>query len=144
MARSERGRIHPLRDSIKWAGTQLEATAAETVNRYWEYLRNNKWFYFIVVGGLLALWLEDHAIIIATGILGASLVIGGYPNEMTLYDEIKAGNTSSFSWQFIIYLIVMGIFCVLSIIWQERQYKSEDEDSKERRHNYIKMRKASE
>ena len=103
-----------------------------------------------IVGGLIALWLEDHAIIIATALLGSyllvrgsSLVIGGYPNEFTVYQEIKDGNTSSFSWEFIVYLIVMALLAVLSIIWQERRLRNEDDDSKESRRKYIKMRKDS-
>lgn len=35
----------------------------------------------------------------------------------------------------------MGAFAVLSIIWQERHLKNEDEDSKETRHKYIRMKK---
>ena len=121
-------------------------------NLFLHYIAGNVLLWIVVailfiLGGLLALWLEDHAIIIATAILGSyllvrgcSLVIGGYPNEFTVYSEVKAGNTSSFSWQFILYLIFMAAFAVLSIIWQERNLRNEDDDSKETRRKYIRMR----
>ena len=58
-----------------------------------------------ITGGVIALCLEDHAIIIGTSVLGSylivrglSLVIGEYPNEFTVYDEIDRGIKSSFSW----------------------------------------------
>lgn len=77
-----------------------------------------------VTGGIIALCLEDHAIIIGTSVLGSylivrglSLVIGGYPNEFTVYDEIDRGIKSSFSWQFILYLLAMAGIAVFGIIY---------------------------
>ena len=37
----------------------------------------------------------------------------------------------------------MALLAVLSIIWQERRLRNEDDDSKESRRKYIKMRKDS-
>lgn len=69
-------------------------------NLFLHYIAGNVLLWIVVaclfvIGGLIALWLEDHAIIIATAILGSyllvrgsSLVIGGYPNEFTVYNKV--------------------------------------------------------
>jgi len=76
--------------------------------------------------GYLAFIWEDHIVILATSLIGAYLFIrgisifaGGFPNEITLYQEISEG-TASFSDTFIGYLVGIGALFALGVFVQEK------------------------
>lgn len=64
-----------------------------------------------IIGAALANKFKDDIVIISTALIGSyafvrglSLLIGGFPNEFTLYQEIQDG-TATYSYGFIGYLV---------------------------------------
>ena len=45
-------RVSPLKYAFAQYEVKLRASAQDKLNKYWEYLKNNKWFYFIVMAVL--------------------------------------------------------------------------------------------
>jgi len=76
------------------------------------------WIVCIVLGGVAAFFCvkQKHELaILTTALLGSyafvrgiSVFLGGYPSEATFYEQLKAG-TAQFTWQFILYLVSMGL-----------------------------------
>jgi len=61
---------------------------------------------------------KSELAILTTALLGAysfvrgiSVFLGGYPSEATFYEQLKQG-TATFTWQFILYLVAMGLVFV--------------------------------
>jgi len=80
----------------------------------------------IVLGVLSFIWF-DYIVIVCTSILGGyllirgiSLVAGGYPNEFTVYERIKANDLSGVPGTFYAYLAGMVILIAIGIFIQIR------------------------
>jgi hypothetical protein len=75
--------------------------------------------FFAIIGACLAYYFENRIVIFSTSFIGSylfirglSIIIGGYPSEMQLYEDMSNG-TGSFSPTMIGYLAAMGVFFVL-------------------------------
>jgi|JI10StandDraft_1071094.scaffolds.fasta_scaffold508621_1 hypothetical protein len=59
---------------------------------------------------------------------GASLFIGGYPNEFTLINEIKAGSVEVLHWPFYLYLLSIAVLTIIGIFIQSKLRKGHQPD----------------
>lgn len=91
---------------------------------------------FAVIAAVLSLWLFWHAIIIATSIIGSyglirgiSMYLGGFPDEMELYYLLKMGKLDSVPYQFYIYMIFFVLVAILFIIFQYKNFGSDNKTS---------------
>jgi len=98
-------------------------------------------FWIMLVGaglffGLLALWKYKWVLIFATAFIGSYLMVravslfaGGYPNEFTLINDIKNGDSSGVKhWPFYLYLICIVGATAGGIILQFRIKKNSGGD----------------
>lgn len=76
-----------------------------------------------VVAGIMSFFFFEHVLINLTAFGGAYMMIrgisfyaGGFPNEFTLADQLKAGDTSAFSNWFYLYMVGILIMTVLGSI----------------------------
>jgi hypothetical protein len=79
----------------------------------------------IIAGVALFCFIYKHAFIIATALLGAyalvrgaSVYIGGFPNEFTLYSELKYGLLESVPWSYFVYFIIIFGLTIFGIFFQ--------------------------
>jgi len=104
------------------------------------------WFYvsvvvLAIVGGLLALWLHDSMIILATAVGGAYLgikmigtMIGNYPDETTVAQRIEAGEWEGMPWYNYVYIISQLVLAVAGTVVQcclKKKSKDEGEDNEQ-------------
>ena len=85
---------------------------------------------------IISWFTREHFLIISTSFVGAyffvrgiSLFVGGFPNEVTLYEQISEG-TASFSSLFIGYLVAILVLTLSGIYYQEKKKKIEGEHYK--------------
>lgn len=78
-----------------------------------------------VIAGILSIFLFEHAIIIATSIIGAyafmrgiSLYAGGFPNEMELVEYIKYNGLGGIDPRFYGYMAGFFVGAIVCIILQ--------------------------
>jgi len=77
----------------------------------------------VIIGGIITMYLFNHAIIVGSSVCGAyalvrglSVFIGGYPNEILIYTELEAGYYTEMPGTFYGYLaayvllVIIGIF----------------------------------
>jgi MFS family permease len=111
-----------------WCGVVIALLVHETVM----YNTHSKAVFWIMVVGIaaalgaLALWKYKWVLIFGTAFIGsyfmvraASLFIGGYPNEFTLIDDIKHGE-SKLHWPVYLYAIAIAVLFVGGVILQFR------------------------
>lgn len=107
---------------------------------------------FLLIGilsvAILSFYYRRQVILIATSYVGSYLcikglgiLIGGFPNEFTLYQQIKNGNLSTWTASVYIYLIVILGLGTFAMVYQERNRKKnnnldEDEESEESSEEY--------
>jgi len=98
----------------------------------------------VVLGVLSFLWF-DYIVIITTSILGSYMLIrglsflaGGYPNEFTVYEQIKAGDIDAVPGTFYAYLAGMIILFIAGLYIQIKIKKSGG-DKKENFEFYKKV-----
>lgn len=90
-----------------------------------------------LVVGLLSIVLFNPIVIFSTSFLGGyllmrglSLVAGGYPNELTVYERIRDGDLDSVPATFYIYMVGVIIICAGGMYVQFRMFnKAKAEDS---------------
>jgi hypothetical protein len=100
------------------------------------------WAYFgvvflgAIIGATLAHYFRDHVVIFSTALIGAygtvrgaSLFIGGYPNEITMYQEIENG-TYEYSTEFLGYLAAMAVLFLAGVVYQEKKKASYEYEHK--------------
>ena len=115
-----------------WGGFMLGLLLNETIL----FLANSEAVFWCVALGcagacaILAFCAFNHAIILSTSFIGAyffwrgvSLYAGGFPNEFTLIEEIKNGVIDGINPWFYAYMTAIVITCVLSSIWQYKQFR---------------------
>lgn len=80
---------------------------------------------FSVPLGLLTFKYRDDVIIASTSFTGAYLIvrplswmIGGFPNEFTLYDTFQTGKIVSLPWTFFVYLILIICISIVGGMYQ--------------------------
>lgn len=85
-----------------------------------------------MIGVCLAYYFSENIVILSTSFIGSylfirgiSMIFGGYPSEMELYNEISTG-TAEFSTSFIGYLVAMAVFFVLGAYYQTHKKNQED------------------
>jgi len=88
------------------------------------------WIMIVVIGlvfGILSFVIFDYIMILSTSILGGylivrgiSLVAGGYPNEFTVYERIKAGDFNNVPGTFYAYMAGMVVLIIIGFIIQIR------------------------
>lgn len=76
-----------------------------------------------IVAAVLSFFLFEHVLINMTAFGGAYMLIrgisfyaGGFPNEFTLADQLKAGDTSAFTNWFYLYMVCILIVAVVGSI----------------------------
>ena len=92
-----------------------------------------------VAGAVLSFFLFEHVLINATAfggsymlIRGISLYAGGFPNEFTVVNELKAGDTSAFNNWFYLYMVCIFILFVVADIVQYKTNKNRDDNPYEK------------
>lgn len=125
-----------------WGGVSL---ALILYNSFVYKIDNNSqvvfWIFVISMGiicGVLTLWFFWPAIIIATSIAGAYLVMrgislyaGGFPGEMEIIDEIKNGKFDGMPASFYGYMAGFFVLSILFIVWQFKKFGSHSEIDKD-------------
>lgn len=86
-----------------------------------------------IVAACLTFCLYEHVLINMTAfggaymaVRGVSLYAGGFPNEFTLADQIKAGDTSAFTNWFYLYMACIVVLAVIGSVVQYKTNKKED------------------
>jgi len=113
---------------------------------------------FLVIGilsvALASYYYRRQVILIATSYVGSYLsikglgiLIGGFPNEFTLYQQIKNGNLSTWTATVYIYLIVILALGTFAMIYQEKNRKQnsdiEDDEEDEESPDEIELKTKS-
>ena len=88
-----------------------------------------------VIAGVLSFFIYEHVLINMTSFAGAymlvrgiSLYAGGYPNEFTLAQQLKAGDTSAFTNWFYLYMVCILIVTVIGSIVQYKTNKPKEKN----------------
>lgn len=96
-----------------------------------------------VIAGILSIFLFNHAIVIATSIVGSyafirgiSLYAGGYPNELELVDMIKYNGWESIDPRFYGYLAGFVVCSIICIIIQYKFWMKEKHHSYKHPYHY--------
>jgi hypothetical protein len=107
------------------------------------------WIFVVLMGviaGVLGFFLYNHAIIIATSIIGSyifvrgiSLYAGGFPNEMVIIEMIKNGQIANFDNSFYIYLAGFVVMTIGCIVFQYKMFWKTDKNSRNE-HPYHRYR----
>lgn len=91
-----------------------------------------------ITAAVLTFFLYEHVLINMTAFGGAYMLIrgisfyaGGFPNEFTLAEELKAGNTDAFTNWFYLYMVCIFILAVVGSIVQYKTNKKDDYNSYE-------------
>lgn len=89
---------------------------------------------FAIVAAVLSFFYYEHVLINMTAFAGAYMLIrgisfyaGGFPNEFTLADQLKAGDTSAMTNWFYLYMVCILIVAVVCSIVQYKTNKKEEE-----------------
>jgi hypothetical protein len=84
---------------------------------------------FVVAGGLLTMWLYNHAMAIGSSIVGAyalirglGVFIGDFPNEYLVYLELSKGSQASMPDEFFVYLGCYIVVAVAGLVYQEKDF----------------------
>jgi len=87
-----------------------------------------------IVAAVLSFFFYEHVLINMTAFAGAYMLIrgisfyaGGFPNEFTLADQLKAGDTSAFTNWFYLYMVCILIVAVVCSIVQYKTNDKKDE-----------------
>lgn len=87
-----------------------------------------------ITAAVLSFFFYEHVLINMTAFGGAYMLIrgisfyaGGFPNEFTLADQLKAGDTSAFTNWFYLYMVCILIVAVVCSIVQYKTNKKEDQ-----------------
>ena len=96
------------------------------------------------VAAILTFVIYNHVLIIMTAFIGGyafwrgiSMYAGGFPNEFTLAEEIKAGSIDSITPWFYAYLVAIVVTAGLGAFVQ---YKQLDKMTEEEKHPYNKLK----
>ena len=86
-----------------------------------------------VAAAVLSFFFYEHVLILMTSfggsymlIRGISFYAGGFPNEFTLADQLKAGDTSAMNNWFYLYMVCILLVAVGASIFQYKTNKKED------------------
>jgi len=104
---------------------------------------------FAILGltfGLLAIWIVDHIMIVATTLVGAYAAIRGislffpgtFPNEFTVASQMQSGEMKHIPWEFYLYFVCIMILFGLGMFYQYH-HKHREEDDKEAENRYKVM-----
>ena len=104
------------------------------------------WILMAVFGitfGVLSFFWYNYIVIICTSILGSylfvrgiALMLGGYPNEFTIYERIRAHDIGAVPGTFYAYMVGMLVACAVGIfiqIWIKKKEGKKDDDDVYRR-----------
>jgi len=87
-----------------------------------------------LVAAVLSFFFYEHVLINMTAFGGAYMLIrgisfyaGGFPNEFTLADQLKAGDTSAFTNWFYLYMVCI---IIVAVVCSVVQYKTNNRDEK--------------
>ncbi|KAL4459327.1 hypothetical protein ABPG74_017940 [Tetrahymena malaccensis] len=100
------------------------------------FASSNKFVLWIEVGlcsiifGCLCVYIKSYILILASSLVGAYMIVrgislypGGFPNELTVSQQIKNGDWS-FPWYYYLYLSAIIVLKVCGGIFQYRRYKN--------------------
>ncbi|KAL4504290.1 hypothetical protein ABPG72_021128 [Tetrahymena utriculariae] len=100
------------------------------------FASSNKFVLWIEVGlcsfifGCLCIYIKSYILILASSLVGAYMIVrgislypGGFPNELTVSQQLKNGDWS-FPWYYYLYLAAIIILKVCGGIFQYRRYKN--------------------
>lgn len=80
---------------------------------------------FSIPLALLTFKYREEVVIASTSFTGAYMIvrpiswmIGGFPNEFTLYDSFRRGQIVSLPWSFFLYLVVIIAIAVVGAMYQ--------------------------
>lgn len=89
-----------------------------------------------VIAGIVGYFMYNHAIIIATGLIGSylfirgiSLYAGGYPNEALIVEKISNGLVTDFPASFYGYFAGFIVLTIVSIVFQYKMWYGKTKDS---------------
>ena len=122
-----------------WCGVVIGFLVHETVL----YAAEQQWLFWLMivclglVFGLVAFWKYRQVLIFGTAFMGSylfvrgfSLFFGGYPNEFTLIEKMKNGETDYKHWPFYLYLITILVVTVAGTVVQFKLKKNSDRTDK--------------
>ncbi len=76
-----------------------------------------------IAAAVLSFFLYEHVLILTTSFAGSYMLVrgisfyaGGFPNEFTLADQIKAGDTDAFTNWFYLYMVCIMIVCAIGAV----------------------------
>lgn len=131
-----------------WGGFILGMVLTEAL--LFQYITENSFWFWLVCGscaavaGVLVFVAYNHAVILASSLVGSylfirgiSLYAGGFPDEFLLFKEVKSGMLVNEPLTFYLYLAGVVIATVISAVVQYRALAKMDEDQK---HPYEKLR----
>lgn len=102
---------------------------------------------FVALFGLLAYKYYQYVLIFSSAILGSyflvrgsSLLIGGYPNEMDLLDQLKHGTFIDIPWSFYLYLLFIVAFSIFGVIVQVKKLNKKKNKKKSKKKGSRKLR----
>jgi len=112
------------------------------------------WYYvtvivLAVIMAIVALWLHDHIIILATSIVGAYASVkmvgemtGRFPDEVTVAQRIAAGELDGMPWEVYLFLSIMVVLAIVGLVlqcWLKAKYPTDKKKQKEKDNEYYNM-----
>jgi len=91
-----------------------------------------------VAAGAIGVWLEKAIVIFSTSFLGAyatvravGQLIGDYPNEFMVVQNIEQTGSPDVGWQFYVYMVMIFLLAVFGCVFQYKTKKEEDDKLQE-------------
>lgn len=90
-------------------------------------------FFCAIVLGFLSYTQGEKIKILGTSFIGSyafirgiSILAGHFPNEIFIQQQLSAGYTPTFDWQFYVYLASIGVLFVMGAVWQFKEQEAEE------------------
>jgi len=91
-----------------------------------------------VAAGAVGVWLEKGIVIFSTSFLGAyatvraaGQLIGDYPNEFLVVQNIEQHGSPDVGWQFYVYMVMIFLLAVFGCVFQFKTKKEEEDKQQE-------------
>jgi len=112
------------------------------------------WYYVTVIVlaiimAIVALWLHDHIIMLATSIVGSYACIrmigemtGKFPDETTVVQRIAAGDLDGMPWEVYLFMAAMVVLAIVGLIiqcWLKSKYPTDKKKQQEKDNEYYNM-----
>jgi len=110
----------------------------------WDHTGTPVWYYVTVfglaiVGGIIAIWLSKHMMMLGTAFGGAYFavkltgqMIGNYPDESTLAQKIAAGEFDAIPWYTYVYVLSSVVLGICGTVFQYMEWCQREDEKKEK------------